>query len=135
MSGYRERMAQIKVYGRRSYWGGRTAEVSDAVQDALVAAWGLPEDKRFHRFLLLDDEGLVAPQRGPGYLVIEVVCFTGRSPAAVRELIRRLTDDVAPRLGLPVADLEAVVIESPPTHWAIRGTAGDELALDYRVDV
>lgn len=135
MSGYRDPMAQIKVYGRRSYWGGRTAEVSDAVHAALVESWGLPEGKRFHRFLLLADDELVAPQRGPGYLVIEVVCFTGRSPAAVRELIRRLTDDVAPRLGLPVDDLEAVVIESPPPHWAIRGQVGDELSLDYRVDV
>lgn len=109
--------------------------MSDAVHAALVEAWGLPEAKRFHRFLLLADEELVAPQRGPGYLVIEVICFTGRSPAAVRELIRRLTDVVAPRLALPVDDLEEVVIESPARCWAIRGRAGDELSLDYRVDV
>lgn len=128
-------MAQVKVYGRRSVWAGRTREVSDALQDALVAAWGLPAEKRFHRFLLLADDELVAPGRGEGYLVVEVVCFAGRSDGAVRRLVRALTDDVAPALGLPVDDLEAVVLEVPASRWAIRGRAGDELTLDYRVDV
>ncbi|MCC2333540.1 tautomerase family protein [Cellulomonas wangsupingiae] len=94
----------------------------------------MPPDKRFHRFLLLDDEDLVAP-RSPEYLVVEVVCFAGRSPAAVRALIAAFFDDVAPALGLGPDDLEVVVLESPPTHWGIRGVAGDELALSYRVDV
>jgi len=104
------------------------------VHGALVGAWGLPPDKRFHRFLLLDDEDLVAP-RSPEYLVVEVVCFTGRSPGAVRALIAAFFDDVAPALGLGPDDLEVVVLESPPTHWGIRGVAGDELTLSYRVDV
>ena len=127
-------MAQVKVYGRRSVWGARRQEVSDAVHGALVAAWGLPADKRFQRFLLLDDEDLVAP-RSPQYLVVEVVCFTGRSPAAVRALVAAFFDDVAPSLGLAPDDLEVVVLESPPTHWGIRGVSGDELTLPYRVDV
>ncbi|UZN01726.1 tautomerase family protein [Cellulomonas sp. S1-8] len=127
-------MAQVKLYGRRSAWEARRREVSDAVHAALVAAWGLPDDKRFHRFLLLDDEDVVAP-RAPEYLVVEVVCFTGRSPAAVRALIAAFFDDVAPALGLAADDLEVVILESPPTHWGIRGVAGDELSLPYRVDV
>lgn len=127
-------MAQVKVYGRRSVWGARRREVSDAVHGALVAAWGLPDDKRFHRFLLLDDDDLVAP-RGPEYLVVEVVCFAGRSPAAVRALLAAFFDGVAPALGLAADDLEVVILESPPTHWGIRGVAGDELTLPYRVDV
>lgn len=127
-------MAQVKIHGRRSVWAARRAEVSDAVHAALTSAWGLPADKRFHRFLLLDDEDLVAP-RSEAYLVVEVVCFTGRSPAAVRALISAFFDDVAPALGLSADDLEVVLIESPPTHWGIRGVAGDELTLPYRVDV
>lgn len=127
-------MAHVKVYGRRSAWGHRRAEVSDALHAALVGAWGIPPAKRFHRFLLLDDEDLVAP-RGHDYLVVEVVAFAGRSPAAVRALLTAMTDDVAPALGLAPDDLEVVVLESPPTHWAIRGTTGDALELDYRVDV
>jgi phenylpyruvate tautomerase PptA (4-oxalocrotonate tautomerase family) len=104
------------------------------VHAALVGAWQLPEDKRFHRFLLLDPEDLVAP-RSPAYLVVEVVCFAGRSVRARRALIAAFFEDVAPALGLAVDDLEIVILESPPASWGIRGMAGDELTLGYRVDV
>ncbi len=127
-------VAQVKIHGRRSVWAARRAEVSDAVHTALTGAWGLPADKRFHRFSLLDDDDLVAP-RSDACLVVEVVCFGARSPAAVRALIAAFFDDVAPALGLDADDLEVVVLESPPTHWGIRGRSGDELALPYRVDV
>jgi phenylpyruvate tautomerase PptA (4-oxalocrotonate tautomerase family) len=127
-------MAQVKVYGNRSVWGERRAEVSDALHEALVRTWQLPQDKRFHRFLLLDDGDLVAP-RSDAYLVVEIVCFTGRSRETKRALIAALYDDVAPRLGLDVNDLEIVIVESPKENWGIRGMAGDELTLSYRVDV
>ena len=127
-------MAQVKVFGRRSVWAGRTGELSDAIQNVLVAAWGLPEGKRFHRFLLLADDELVAPGRGPAYLVVEVVCFTGRSPDAIRRLVRGLLALAGP-LGIPQDDLEVVVLESPPGSWGIRGRVGDELELDYQVHI
>lgn len=127
-------MAQVKVYGRRDVWSTRRQEVSDAVHAALVGAWGLPEDKRFHRFLLLDAEDLIAP-RSPAYLVVEVVCFSGRSRAARRALLAAFFDDVAPALGLDADDLEVVIVESPPENWGIRGRSGDELDLPYRVDL
>lgn len=127
-------MAQVKVYGNRSVWGERRAEISDALHEALVRTWQLPADKRFHRFLLLDDGDLVAP-RSDAYLVVEIVCFTGRSREAKRALIAALYDDVAPRLGLEVNDLEIVIVESPKENWGIRGMSGDELTLSYRVDV
>ena len=127
-------MAQVKVYGRRSQWAHRRDELSDALHDALVRTWQLPAEKRFHRFLWLDDGDLVAP-RGDAYLVIEVVCFTGRSDDAKRALVRALFDDVAPRFDLPADNVEVVILESPQVNWGIRGRAGDELALTYRVDV
>ncbi len=127
-------MAQVKIYGRRDVWAPRRREVSDAVHAALVGTWQLPEDKRFHRFLLLDAEDLVAP-RSAEYLVVEIVCFSGRSATARRALIAAFFEDVAPALGLAPEDLELVILEAPPASWGIRGVAGDELALGYRVDV
>ena len=126
-------MAQVKIYGRRDVWAPRRAEVSDAIHAALVGAWGLPAEKRFHRFLLLDAEDLVSP-RSAEYLVVEIVCFAGRSLPARRALVAALFD-AGRGLGLSPDDLEVVIIESPPQNWGIRGVSGDQLTLDYVVEV
>jgi phenylpyruvate tautomerase PptA (4-oxalocrotonate tautomerase family) len=126
-------MAQVKIYGNRRVWGDRRTEVSDALHAALVKAWEIPADKRFHRFFLLDDGDLIAP-RSEAYLVVELLCFAGRTRRAKHALIAAMYDDVAPALGLDAEDLEIVILESPRENWGIRGRAGDELVLSYRVD-
>ncbi|WP_018658331.1 tautomerase family protein [Actinomadura flavalba] len=125
-------MAQVKVYGRRDRWSDRRREVSDAVQDCLVRAWRLPPDKRFHRFLLLDADDWVCPGRSDDYLILEIVCFSGRGDDAKRALIRALYERFA-ALGLARDDLELTIVESPPVNWGIRGVSADELTLSYPV--
>ncbi|MFF0776709.1 tautomerase family protein [Nonomuraea wenchangensis] len=124
-------MAQVKVYGRRDVWAGRQRELSDLLQECLVSAWGLPEDKRFHRFLLLDPDDFVCPQRSERYLIVEVVCFTGRSDHAKRALIRELYA----RWPHDPEDIELTIIEMPQVNWGIRGVPADELSLPYQVEV
>ncbi|MEV5326951.1 tautomerase family protein [Nonomuraea sp. N2-4H] len=124
-------MAQVKVYGRRDVWADRRRELSDLIQASLVSAWGLPEDKRFHRFLLLDADDFICPQRSERYLIIEIICFSGRSDAAKKALIREIYD----RSGYDPQDVEITIIEMPPQNWGIRGVPADELALPYKVEV
>src|SRR5262245_37625982 len=126
-------MVQVKVYGNRSVWGERRAEVSDALHAALVKAWEIPVEKRFHRFCLLADGDLIAPS-SEKYLVVEIVAFAGRTRRAKHALVRAMYDDVAPALGLEADDLEIVIMEAPRENWGIRGRAGDELVLSYRVE-
>lgn len=121
----------MKVYGRRDVWAGRQREVSDLLHACLVEAWGLPEDKRFHRFLLLDADDLICPLRSDAYLIVEIVCFTGRSDDAKRALIRRIYE----RLPYDQEDVEITIIEMPQVNWGIRGMVADELTLPYQVDV
>nr|BFE83561.1 tautomerase family protein [Planobispora longispora] len=92
-----------------------------------------PQDKRFHRFLLLDADDLLCPQRSERYLIVEIVCFEGRSEEAKRDLIRTLFDRTGQALGLAPEDLEIVILEAPKVNWGIRGVPGDELALTYPV--
>jgi len=128
-------MGQLIVHGRRSQWLDQRTELSDVLHEALVDAWQYPVEKRFQRFVWLDDDDLVAPQRGPRYLVVQVVAFAGRSQAARRELIRQLYVRVCGRFDLPLGDLEIVIIESPRDSWGIRGVSGDELTLGYTVEI
>jgi len=126
-------MVHVKVFGNRRVWGERRAEVSDALHAALVKTWEIPEEKRFHRFCLLDDGDLIAP-RSEAYLVVEIVAFAGRTRRAKRALVRAMYDVVAPALELDPDDLEVVILESPRENWGIRGRTGDELVLSYRVE-
>ncbi|PFG32854.1 tautomerase family protein [Sanguibacter antarcticus] len=128
-------MAQVKVYGRRSAWAGVRDELSTQIHEALVGAWQMPRDKRFQRFLWLDDDDLVAPLRSERYLLIEVVAFAGRSRGARRALIGALYEQVCGPFDLPVDDLEIVLIEAPQESWGIRGVSGDELSLTYPVSI
>ncbi|GAA2861211.1 tautomerase family protein [Streptosporangium fragile] len=128
-------MPQIKFYGRRDVWSDRRQELSDTVHGCLVDVWRLPEDKRFHRFLLLDPEDMICPQRGERYVIVEILGFTGRSDEAKRELIRALFARAEKDLGLTADDLEVVILESPKVNWGIRGVPGDELELTYPVTV
>lgn len=128
-------MAQIKVYGRRSAWSEARAALSDAIHGALVEAWQIPAEKRFQRFVWLDDDDLVAPLRGERYLVLEVLAFTGRSHEAKRALIGGLFERLCAGFDLSVDDLEIVLLESPRDSWGIRGVSGDELTLTYPVSI
>ncbi len=96
---------------------------------------GLPADKRFHRFLALDHGDFVhPPDRGEGYTILELVMFEGRRDETKRACLRRLMAEVPAATGIPVKDLEIVILESPKANWGIRGMIGDELQLSYKVE-
>ena len=110
--------------------------VSDAVHDALVEAVALPEEKRFHRFLLLDEEDfLYPPGRSERYTIIEISMFEGRSVDAKKALIRTLYANFTSSLAYDPADLEITLFETPQANWGIRGQVADELKLDYDMQV
>lgn len=128
-------MAQVKIYARRRHIDRVRTALSDAIHAVLMRELGLPEDKRFHRFIALEDADFIhPPDRGDGYTVIEIVMFEGRSDAAKRALLRGLMTAVAEAAAVPVQAVEIVIIESPKAHWGIRGQIGDELALTYTVE-
>lgn len=128
-------MAQVKIYARRAQIDRVRAALSDAIHGVFMAIVGLPEDKRFHRFIALDDADFIHPaDRGGGYTVIKIVMFEGRSDATKRALLRGLMTAISDAAGVPVDAIEITIIETPKAHWGIRGRLGDELALSYVVE-
>jgi phenylpyruvate tautomerase PptA (4-oxalocrotonate tautomerase family) len=129
-------MAQVKIYGRREVLSPNRSRWSDLIQEALAAALGLPKEKRFQRFIPMDAEDFIHPaDRSPAYTIIEISLFEGRSPEALKALLRKLMADAQAVFGIHPNDLEITLFESPKRCWGIRGKPGDELELAYKVNV
>ena len=129
-------MAQFKIYGRTEHLRSVHVKLGELIHDAAVRTLKLPTDKRFQRFIALEDWQLIAPKdRSERYTLIEVLMFSGRSPETRKALLRALMDDIASGLEIAPTDIEITIIESPRENWGIRGQTGDELALNYKVDV
>ena len=128
-------MAQIKIHARRAFIDRHRQALSDAIHGVMRETLGLPEDKRFHRFVALDDADFIHPaDRGEGYTVIEILMFEGRSDAAKRACLRGLMREIPAATGIPVEAVEITIVETPMANWGIRGKVGDELTLNYKVE-
>ena len=129
-------MAQVTVYGHRRPLERRRTAISRAIHGAVVDALQVPADKRFHRFIGLDDEDFIHPaDRGEDYLIIEISMFEGRSEGTKRELISQLFSRIQADVGLAPISVEITIIETPKGNWGIRGMNGADLDLSYPVEV
>lgn len=129
-------MGQVKIYGLRRRLEPARAALSEAVHAAVVEAFAYPPEKRFHRFIHLDEPDFIFPaDRSDRYTIIEISVFEGRSVEAKKALIRALYRLVPPATGIAPRDLEITVFETPRHAWGIRGLPGDEVGLGYEVEV
>jgi phenylpyruvate tautomerase PptA (4-oxalocrotonate tautomerase family) len=129
-------MAQVKIYGLKTRLEPIKPHLSDVIHQCLVEAFKLPEDKRFHRFIALDASDFIFPvDRTEKYTIIEILMFEGRSVESKKHLITSLYKALAASFEISVQDVEIVMIETPRYNWGIRGLPGDELTLNYAVNV
>jgi len=129
-------MAQIVIWGHRTALDARRDGLSDAVHGAVMAALDYPEEKRFHRFVGLDDGDFRHPDdRGDDYTIVEISLFEGRSAEAKRRLIAELFARIEAEVGIPPHSVEITLTETPKANWGIRGRNAADLELGYRVDV
>lgn len=128
-------MAQVKVYGLREHLEPIKASLSDVIHTCVVEALSYPPEKRFHRFFPLAAEDFYYPEdRSPGYTIVEISMFEGRSVEAKKRLLRLLFERARSELAMEPADLEVTITETPRHNWGIRGRPGDELLLGYDVE-
>ena len=129
-------MAQVKVYGEKQHLTAVRASLSGIIHRVNRRVLGLPEDKRFHRFIGLEAEDFLhPPDRSPAYLILEISLFEGREPETLKALLKALMAEIPEGLGIAVEDVEITIFETPKANWGIRGRTGDELALTYKVEV
>jgi len=129
-------MAQIKIYGLKGQLNPIKAQLSDVIHSCVVDALVFPQDKRAHRFFPLDVDDFYYPAgRTTRYTIIEISMFEGRTVETKKQLIRLLFERVDQTLGLSPADLEITITETPKHNWGFRGQPGDEISLNYKVEV
>ncbi len=129
-------MAQVVVYGRRESLDQRRSALSEAIHAAIASALEYPPEKKFQRFIALDESDFIYPaDRGAGYTIIEISMFEGRTEAAKRALIVELFTRVEAQAGISPHSLEITITETPEVNWGIRGQNAADLALGYRVEV
>lgn len=128
-------MAQIKIYGHAAHLSAHRELISDAIHICAMTELGLPEDKRFHRFIPLEAENFIHPNdRSEKYTIIEVSLFEGRTVETKKAFIRALFEKFAEAHLAQPNDLEITLTETPRHNWGIRGVPADELNLNYKVE-
>ncbi len=131
------RMGQIKIYGVKDRLNPIKETLSNVIHSCMVEVLEFPSDKKFHRFFPMDIEDFYfASGRTEAYTVIEVSMFEGRSVVvAKKQLLKLLFERINSELSISPKDVEITIFETPKHNWGIRGLPGDELALNYKVNV
>ncbi|MCA9887013.1 MAG: tautomerase family protein [Anaerolineae bacterium] len=129
-------MAQVNIYGHRAHIDQHRSQLSDIIHSCLVDTFAIPQEKRFQRFFALDAADFIyPPERSEQYIIIEISMFEGRSVASKKTLFRLLFERLHEQLHISPQDVEITITETPRHNWGIRGLPGDELQLNYKVDI
>jgi len=129
-------MAQVKIYGINSQLNPIKKQLSDVIHRCIVEALLFPEDKRFHRFFPMKKEDMISPSnRSDAYTIIEITMIEGRTKETKKRLIALLFEHIRKELGIQAVDIEILIQEVPAYHFGFRGMSGDEMLLDYKVEV
>jgi phenylpyruvate tautomerase PptA (4-oxalocrotonate tautomerase family) len=129
-------MSQIKIYGTASFIRNSRSAISDTIHSCIVEALAYPSDKRAHRFFPLEpDDFIYPPGRSEKYIIIEISMFEGRTVETKKKLINLLFSRLCEQVGIAPMDVEITITETPKYNWGIRGMIGDQLKLNYKVEV
>ena len=129
-------MAQVKVYGIKEKLLPIRNRLSDVIHECVMEALHFPKDKRAHRFFPMAQDNMLYPEgRTDAYTIIEITMIEGRSIEAKKRLIKLLFEKINRELGIQLQDIEICIQESPACNWGFRGMHGDEIQLNYKINV
>ena len=129
-------MAQIKIYGIKEKLAPVRERLSVVIHECVMEALQFPADKRAHRFFLMEKEDMLYPAgRTDAYTIIEITMIEGRTVETKKKLIRLLFDNIRDKVNISHQDIEICIQESPACNWGFRGMHGDEIKLNYKINV
>ena len=129
-------MPLVRIEVREGRSRSEKQALFDAVHEALVEAFRIPDDDRTQRLIELPAADLeIDPSHGDLFTLVEITAFPGRSTEAKAHLFAAITRNLA-AAGVPEDDVLIVVLEPPLENWGIRGgrSAADvDLGFDTQV--
>jgi hypothetical protein len=129
-------MAQVKIYGIGDHLNPIKTKLSEVIHSCVVDALQFPPSKRAHRFFPMSAEDFYYPASATArYTIIEISMFEGRSIEAKKRLIRLLFARICGDSDRLANEVEVTITETPRHNWGFRGSPGDEVSLQYKVDV
>jgi hypothetical protein len=129
-------MSQIKIYGLRTNLNIIKRKLSDTIHNCVVESLKYPTNKRAHRFISLEKDDFYYPEgRTDEYIIIEIMMISGRTIGTKKKLIKMLFKEIHEQLNISTTDIEISIIESPASNWGFRGMTGDEVSIDYKIEI
>ena len=129
-------MTQVKVFGIDKKLNPIREKLSEVIHSCVMDVLGMPASKRAHRFFPMAAENMYYPDgRTDAYTILELTMITGRTEATRKKLIRTLFDRIRDQVGISHMDLEICIYESDAANWGFRGQHGDEIKLNYQIQV
>lgn len=129
-------MPLVKISRRAGASAEENHRLLDAAHDALVEAFKIPEGDRHQQLIELDGAHFEIPaQRGPGFTLIEITAFPGRSVEAKRALYQALARRCE-AAGVPARDLFVVLYEPALESWSPRdGVSAADRKPAFKLDL
>jgi len=128
-------MPLVRIETREGLTAKQKAGLLDAVHDALVAAFKIPDADRRQRLVEYASADFEAEGKGPRFTIVTIDAFAGRSVDAKRLLYREMAANVE-RVGIPPEDLVIVVHDVPLESWGVRGgQAACDVDIGFKIEV
>ena len=130
-------MPTVSIETRRGLTAAVKRGLLDAVHDALVAAFKIPDHDRTQRLVEYAAEDFdIPPGKGLRYTVVTIAVFPGRTLAAKRALYREIVTRFEAVAAIPPTDVFIVLHEVPLENWGLRGgQAGCDIDFGFKIDV
>ena len=129
-------MAQVKIYGIKEHLIPIRGVLSETIHECVMEALQFPRDKRAHRFFPMDKENMLYPEgRSDSYTIIEISMIEGRTVETKKKLVRLLFEKIMDQVGIGYQDIEICIYDSPACNWGFRGMHGDEVQLNYKINI
>lgn len=129
-------MPLVRISRRAGRPATENRSLLDAVHDALVEAFKIPQKDRHQQLIELDAAHFEIPgDRGDAFTVVEITAFAGRSTDAKRALYQSLARRFE-SLGIAPRDLFVVINDPPLENWSPRnGVSAADVRPAFKLDV